>query len=148
MTKKPEETTPTPDAVAADGDAGPGRTTAAPDVVESPAPVEKPAKPAPKPGDKDYDWSAKYDGAVYVHTFPDGTVVGLKPFGSIYSKTWLYKLRNAVSDVDLEFSALDRGSCPEARQVLESLDDTEGDPLSDLFSAWAKAATDGLKPGE
>jgi hypothetical protein len=120
--------------------------------TETPAPVvEKPAKPAPKPkpGDEDYDWSAEYDGGpVYLHTFPDGTVVGLKPFGTIYSKTWLYKVRNATSDVDLEFSALDRGSCPAARRVLEGLDDTEGDPLSDLFSAWAKAGTEGLTSGE
>ena len=132
MSKKPEEPT----------DAAP---------VETPetAVEEKPAKPAPKPGDKDYDWASQYDTEeVYLHTFPDGTVVGLKPFGSIYSKTWLYKVRNAASDVDLEFSALDRGSCPAARAVLESLDDTEGDPLSDLFTAWAKAATEGLTSGE
>ena len=114
---------------------------------ETPAPVED--KPTAKPGDKDYDWAAEYDTeSVYVHTFPDGTTVGLKPFGSIYSKTWLYKVRNATSDVDLEFSALDRGSCPAARRVLEGLDDTDGDPLSDLFTAWAKAGTEGLNSGE
>ena len=109
----------------------------------------KPAQPAPKPGDKDYDWAAQYGtDNLYVHTFPDGTVVALKPFGSIYSKTWLYKLRKAVSDVDIEFAALDRGSCDVARVVLENIDDTEGDPLSDLFKAWAATATEGLTPGE
>ena len=105
--------------------------------------------PAAKPGDKDYDWSVQYGtDNLYVHTFPDGTVVALKPFGSIYSKTWLYKLRNAVSDVDIEFAALDRGSCEVARAVLESLPDSDGDPLSDLFKAWTAAATEGLTPGE
>ncbi len=109
--------------------------------------VVEPAKP--KPGDKDYDWAAQYGtDNLYVHTFPDGTVVALKPFGSIYSKTWLYKLRKAVSDVDIEFAALDRGSCDVARVVLESIDDSEGDPLSDLFKAWAATATEGLTPGE
>jgi hypothetical protein len=108
-----------------------------------------PAPPAPKPGDKDYDWAAQYGtDNLYVHTFPDGTVVALKPFGSIYSNTWLYKLRKAVSDVDIEFAALDRGSCDVARVVLENIDDTEGDPLSDLFKAWAATATEGLTPGE
>jgi hypothetical protein len=112
---------------------------------------EKPeeVKPAAKPGDKNYDWAAVYGTTdLYIHTFPDGTVVALKPFGSIYSKTWLYKLRKAVSDVDIEFAALARGSCDVARAVLENIDDTDGDPLSDLFKAWAASATEGLTPGE
>jgi len=120
-----------------------------PDVpVEDPKPEPTPTA---KPGEAGYDWAAQYPGVenLYLHTFPDGTVVGLKPFSSIYSKTWLYKLRKATSDVDIEFAALDRGSCDVARAVLESLPDTEGDPLSDLFKAWAAAASEGgLTPGE
>ena len=119
------------------------------DVEETVAVDETPA-PDAEPGDAAYDWSAQYPGVedLYVHTFPDGTVVALKPFSSIYSKTWLYKLRKAVSDVDIEFAALDRGSCEVARAVLESLPDSDGDPLSDLFKAWTAAATEGLTPGE
>lgn len=121
--------------------------------IEDPEKLQQafdPERPAPKPGDADYDWTGCYPGInnLYIHTFADGTVVALKPFGSIYSKTWLYKLRKAVSDVDVEFAALDRGSCLEARTVLENISDTDGDPLSDLFRDWAASATEGLTPGE
>lgn len=117
-----------------------------------PAPQKQ---PAPKPGEPDYDWSAHYDTAdLYVHTFADGKVVAIKQFGSIYSKTWLYKIRGLPTDTDVEFAAIDRASCETAREVLLSLDDTEGDPLDELFKAWSAAGTsrgegdDGLTPGK
>jgi len=106
-------------------------------------------KPEAKPGEAGYDWAAQYGtDDLYIHTFPNGTVLALKPFGSIYSKTWLYKLRGLQTDVDIEFAALDRGACDVAKQVLLSLDDTAGDPLDELFKAWAASATEGLTPGE
>ncbi|MDQ2638108.1 MAG: hypothetical protein M3Y83_14665 [Actinomycetota bacterium] len=113
-------------------------------------------KAEPKPGDADYDWSAHYDtDDLYVHTFPDGTVVALKSFASIYSKTWLYKVRNLDTDVDVEFAAIDRGTCETAREVLAALDDTaDTDPLDDLFKAWSASGTSrgegdpGLSPGK
>jgi hypothetical protein len=110
----------------------------------------EPEKPAAKAGEAGYDWAADYPGVdnLYSHTFPDGTVVALKPFSSIYSKTWLYKLRALQTDVDIEFAALDRGACDAARRVLSNLPDTDGDPLDDLFKAWAASATEGLTPGE
>lgn len=132
----------------------------------APAEAEQAAAPAtgtggtaialpPKPGDADYDWSAHYDtNDLYRHTFADGTVVALKKFGAIYSKTWLYKLRGLVTDVDVEFAALDRGACETAKELLMSLDDSDGDPISDLFAAWVDAGTrhddagKGLTPGE
>ncbi len=99
-----------------------------------------------KPGDADYDWSKHYDTEnIYRHTFPDGTVVGLKPFTAIFSKTWLYKIRSLKTNVDVELAAIDRGSCPEARAVLEGLDDTEGDPIDELWNAWS---TSDSKTGE
>lgn len=107
------------------------------------------AEPQPKPGEAGYDWAAQYGTKdLYVHTFPNGKVVALKPFGSIYSKTWLYKIRTLQTDVDIEFAALDRGACDAAREVLRSLDDSDGDPLDELFKAWAASATEGLTPGE
>lgn len=116
---------------------------------------QTPAAGEPKPGDPDYDWSAHYGTEdLYRHTFADGTVVALKPFGSIYSKTWLYKIRNMATDVDVQFASIDRASCETARAVLESLDDTVGDPLDDLFTAWVAAGTQraegdqGLTPGK
>jgi hypothetical protein len=113
-----------------------------------PEPQPEP-KPEPKPGEAGYDWAKLYGtDNLYLHTFPNGTVVALKPFGSIYSKTWLFKLRALQTDVDIEFAALDRGSCPVAKEVLMGLDDKDGDPLDELFKAWAASATEGLKPGE
>lgn len=114
-----------------------------------PTPAEPPKPPA-KPGEAGYDWAADYPGVdnLYVHTFPNGTVVALKPFSSIYSKTWLYKIRSLQTDVDIEFAALDRGASDTARRVLAGLPDTDGDPLDELFKAWAASATEGLKPGE
>ncbi len=107
-----------------------------------------------KPGDPDFDWSALYDTEdLYTHTFGDGTVVALKSFATIYSKTWLYKLRKAASNAEVEFAAIDRAACDEAQQVLENLDLKDGDPLDDLFQAWVKAGTsrgdgdEGLTPG-
>ncbi len=118
-------------------------------------PAEKPAAPKPKPGDADYDWSAHYDTAdLYLHTFANGTVIALKPFASIYSKTWLYKIRSLQTDVDIEFAAIDRAACDTAKELLLALDDTDGDPLDELFKAWAAAATarsegeKGMTPGE
>ena len=106
-----------------------------------------------KPGDATYDWAAHYDTAeLYRHTFPNGVVVALKPFASIYSKTWLYKLRSLQTDADIEFAALDRAACETAKEVLLSLDDSDGDPLDELFKAWVAAGTasggKGLTPGE
>lgn len=112
-------------------------------------------KPEPKPGDADYDWSGHYDTTdLYSHTFPDGTVVAIKPFASIYSKTWLYKIRQLQTDTDIEFAAIDRAACPTAQEVLMNLDDTEGDPFDDLYKGWLEAGTKnadgdkGLTPGE
>jgi hypothetical protein len=96
-----------------------------------------------KPGDAGYDWSPHYDTAdLYFHTFADGTVVALKPFKSIFSKTWLYKIRSLKTNVDVELAAIDRGSCPEARAVLEGLDDSPGgDPIDELWNAWSTTDT-------
>jgi hypothetical protein len=124
-------------------------------VVDTSVPEPEPeSKPDPKPGDADFDWTALYDtDDLYTHTFPNGKVVAIKSFGRIYSKTWLYKLRNAASNAEVEFAAIDRAACDEARAVLESLDDADGDPLDDLFKAWTKAGTsrgdgdEGLTPG-
>lgn len=118
-------------------------TAPADDADTSDSGESAPYRPAePKPGAPDYDWSAHYGtDDLYRHTFADGTVVALKPFGSIYSKTWLYKIRNMVTDVDVQFASIDRASCETARAVLESLDDTVGDPLDDLFTAWVAAGT-------
>jgi hypothetical protein len=102
--------------------------------------------PEPKPGEAGYDWSQHYDTEnLYLHTFPDGTVVGLKPFTAIFSKTWLYKIRSLPTNVDVELAAIDRGSCPQARAVLEGLDDTAGDPIDELWKAWS---TSDVKTGE
>lgn len=113
-----------------------------------------PSKPEPKPGDPEYDWVAAYGTSdLYAHTFPNGTVVALKPFASIYSKTWLYKIRNLPTESDIQFAAIDRGSCDVAREVLESLDDSAGDPLDDLWRSWSASGTshgdgdEGLTPG-
>lgn len=119
-------------------------TTADTPVVEAPEPAveEKAAKPESKPGDKDFDWATLYGtDELYVHTFPGGTVVALKPFSSIFSKTWLYKIRSLKTNVDVELAAIDRGSCPVARAVLEDLDDAEGDPIDDLWTAWSTSDT-------
>ena len=98
--------------------------------------------PDPKPGDPDYDWSGHYDTTdLYTHKFPDGTVVAIKPFASIYSKTWLYKIRQLQTDTDIEFAAIDRAACPTAQEVLMNLDDTKGDPFEDLYKAWLEAGT-------
>ncbi|WP_019969334.1 hypothetical protein [Mycobacterium sp. 141] len=110
-------------------------------------------KPKPKPGDADYDWAQHYpdNTPLYVHRFPDGTVVALKSFGAIYSKTWLYKVRELTTDVDIEFSAIDRGACPEAKAVLLGLDDSAGDPIRDFYSAWIAGETagdEGVTAGE
>ena len=114
-----------------------------------PAPAPPPPAPKPKPGAADYDWAADYGtDNLYLHTFPSGTVVALKPFASIYSKTWLYKIRTLQTDVDIEFAAIDRGASDTARAVLRDLDDTDGDPIDELFKAWAASATEGLTPGE
>lgn len=107
-------------------------------------------KPEPKPGDKDFDWAKLYDtDDLYVHTFPNGVVVALKPFTAVFDEVWLYKNRD-LPDTPLKFAAIDRGSCPAAKAVLKSLPDdgSIGTPLSDLFSAWTSAVTKGLTPGE
>lgn len=115
----------------------------------------KAKKVEPKPGAADYDWTPHYDTEdLYSHTFKDGTVVVIKAFGSIYSKTFLYKIRDLPTDTDIEFAVIDRAACPTAREVLLSLDDTEGDPLDDLWNAWIASGTahadgdKGLTPGK
>ncbi|MEX3655246.1 hypothetical protein ABFW14_08185 [Mycolicibacterium fortuitum] len=120
-----------------------------------PEPVDDTTVKEPKPGDADYDWSGHYDTTdLYTHTFPDGTVVAIKPFAAIYSKTWLYKIRQLQTDTDIEFAAIDRAACPTAQEVLMNLDDTEGDPFDDLYKGWLEAGTKnadgdkGLTPGE
>ena len=120
------------------------------DKPDNDTPVEE-SKPEPKPGDKDYDWVKLYGtDELYVHTFADGTVVALKSFKSIFSKTWLYKIRSLKTNVDVELAAIDRGSCPAARAVLENLDDSsEGDPIDELWKAWSTSdAGEGLTSGE
>lgn len=119
------------------------------DVVDAEVVVE------PKPGEAGYDWSLHYDtDDLYTHTFNDGTVVSMRTFGAIYNRTWLYKIHNLQTDVDFEFAAIDRAACPTAQEVLMSLDDTEGDPISDLFKAWTSSGTsrgegdEGLTPGK
>lgn len=99
-------------------------------------------RPAPQPGDPDYDWEPLYDGRtdLYIHTFADGKVVALKPFDAIYSKTWLYKIRSLQTEADIQFAAIDRAACEQARAVLAELDDTTGDPLDELWKAWSAAA--------
>lgn len=110
---------------------------------------------ASKPGAPGYDWTVHYGtDDLYTHTFGDGTVVVIKAFGAIYSKTFLYKLRGLTSDTDIEFAAIDRAACPAAREVLLGLDDTAGDPLDELWTAWIAAGTahadgdPGLTPGK
>ncbi|ORA63195.1 hypothetical protein BST26_20550 [Mycolicibacterium insubricum] len=109
----------------------------------------------PKPGDPEYDWTQHYpDGTeLFRYTFPGGPTVALKAFGTIYSKTWLYKLRDIESDFEVEFAAIDRAICPTGRSLLMELDDANGDPIDDLWNAWIKAGTsrggedEGLTPG-
>lgn len=117
----------------------------------------------PLPGAADYDWSAHYgDIELYRHTFRDGTVVALRPFGSVFSKTLLWKLRNAESESEVQFTAIMRGGCPAVDVVLDRVaaavldaDDYEYDPIDDLFDSWMKAGTsttpeanDGLSLGK
>lgn len=109
----------------------------------------------PKPGTAGYDWTPHYDtDDLYTHTFADGTVVVIKSFGAIYSKTFLYKVRNLPTNDDIEFAAIDRASCPLAREILGGLDDTNGDPIDELWKAWVAAGTSrgegdpGLTPGK
>lgn len=125
------------------------------DLIEPPAET----KPEPKPGDKDYDWAPHYQTAeadLYKHTFPDGTVVAIRNFGAIYSKTWLYKLRKAQTDTDIQFAAIDRAACDVAQVLIEELEAPLGgkDPIDELWEAWSKAGTahvedaEGLSTGE
>ncbi|SKI75369.1 hypothetical protein [Mycobacteroides abscessus] len=118
----------------------------------------------PLPGDADYDWSAHYgeDVELYRHTFRDGTVVALRPFGAVFSKTLLWKLRNAEATTEVEFTTIMRGGCPAVDVVLDRVagavidsDDYEYDPIDDLFQSWMKAGTsttpesnDGLSLGK
>lgn len=97
----------------------------------------------PTPGDPGFDWAAVYGtDELFTYTFGCGTVVALKPFRSIFSKTWLYKIRALKTNVDVELAAIDRGSCPEARAVLEGLDDSsDGDPIDELWAAWSTTDT-------
>lgn len=127
-----------------------------------PAAAEPAPAPAPQVGSPDYDWSAHYDTTDLFHySFADGTQIAIRSFASIYSKTWLYKVSQMVkegaTDVDIEFAAIDRAACPTARELLLNLDDTEGDPINDLWLAWVASGTKpaptapddaGLAPGK
>lgn len=108
-------------------------------------PAEEAAdQPQPKPGDAGFDWTPLYGtGDLYTHTFADGTVVAIRSFGSIYSKTFLYKLRNAQVDTDIQFAAIDRAACATAQAIIESLEAPIGgaDPVDELWDAWSKAGT-------
>lgn len=118
---------------------------------------------APLPGAVDYDWSAHYgDVELYRHTFRDGTVVALRTFGVVFSKTLLWNLKNADTTSEVEFKAIMRAGCPAAEAVLNRVaaavldsDDYEYDPIEDLFESWMKAGTsttddadDGLSLGK
>lgn len=93
--------------------------------------------PIAEPGDKDYDWAKEYGtDDLFTYTLPNGKMVALKAFGNIFSKTWLFKIRNLKTNVDVELAAIDRGTCDTAKQLLEDLDDADGDPISDLWAAW------------
>ncbi|ORA56324.1 hypothetical protein [Mycobacteroides franklinii] len=136
-------------------------TEAQTDTPEAP----KDDEPAgPLPGAADYDWSAHYGEGVelYRHTFRDGTTVALRPFGAVFSKTLLWKLRHAESTSEVEFTTIMRGGCPVVDVVLDRVaaavldtDDYEYDPIDDLFQSWMKAGTsttpdadDGLSLGK
>lgn len=100
------------------------------------------SEPTLAPGDPGYDWSQHYgDADLYLHTFGNGKTVALKVFGSIYNKTWLFKIRKAQSNSEIEFASIERAACDEAIEVLEGLPDDDGDPISDLWNAWIKAGT-------
>ncbi len=130
----------------------------------NPVDKDKDEPQGPLPGAADYDWSAHYgeDVELYRHTFRDGTVVALRPFGSVFSKTLLWKLRNADSESEVQFTAIMRGGCPAVDVVLDRVagavidsDDYEYDPIDDLFASWMKAGTsttedadDGLSLGK
>ncbi|WP_079673242.1 hypothetical protein [Mycobacteroides abscessus] len=136
---------------------------ATPEATET---TDGPASDAPHkplPGDAEYDWSAHYgDIELYRHTFRDGTVVALRPFGSVFSKTLLWKLRNAETESEVQFTAIMRGGCPAVDVVLDRVaaaaldtDDYEYDPIAELFASWMKAGTsttedadDGLSLGK
>lgn len=117
----------------------------------------------PLPGAEDYDWAAHYgDVELYRHTFRDGTVVALRTFGVVFSKTLLWNLKNADTTSEVEFKAIMRAGCPAAEAVLNRVaaavlesDDYEYDPIEDLFESWMKAGTsttddadDGLSLGK
>lgn len=120
-----------------------------------PIDVEAEVVAKPKPGDVDYDWTADYGTAdLFRYTLPDGKLVALRTIAAVYTKTWMFKLRNARSNAEVEFAALERAACPAALAVIESLDDdAEGDPVDALFKAWLKNGTsngegdDGLSTG-
>lgn len=102
--------------------------------------TEEPRKP--EIGDPDYDWSQHYDtDDLYTHTFPDGKVVTIKSMAAIYSKTWLYKIRDVKTEAQIAILGIERAACPEANALLMSLDDTTGDPFDDLYKAWLQAST-------
>lgn len=120
--------------------------------------VATPDATKPKPGDVDYDWTQHYGDIpdLFKHTLPDGQVVALKPFNAIYSKTWLYKLRNVKSNDVVAILSIDRASCREVRAILADIDDAGGDidPITDLWDAWSGSGTshsgdpkDGLTAG-
>jgi hypothetical protein len=111
---------------------------------------EPESEPKPVPGDPGYDWAPHYDtDDLYTHTFGNGKVVALKSFRKIFSKTWLLKMSELPTNIDVELAAIRRAACPAAMQFLLTLpDDGPDDPVADLYTAWLDSGTDGLTPGE
>lgn len=104
-------------------------------------------KPEPKPGDADYDWTPHYpEGAeLYVHTYPNGTVVAIRRFKDIYSKQWMRSIRNLKTDFDIEDAAINRAACETAQAVIDAVPCPVGedDQFEALFKAWQKHDTNG-----
>lgn len=119
---------------------------------------EKAKRPDPRPGDAEYEWEPHYPegAALFRYTFADGTFVALRKFADIYSKAWLYKIRNLQTDSDFQFASIDRGSCETAQDVLAAIDAPldAPDPFEELWTAWTAPDTShgdgdkGLDSGE
>lgn len=96
----------------------------------------------PVPGDPGFNWVKEYGtDDLYTHTFPNGKVVALKSMKAIYSRTWMVKIRNVESELQLSVVALERAACPAAWEVLDQLDDSDSDPIDELWQAYRKSGT-------
>ena len=110
--------------------------------------AESEEKPAPKPGDPDYEWAVHYPKGLelYWHTFPNGKSVAIVDFGEIYDEAWLYTIRDLETPLQVETAALNRASCPTADAVIEDAMSNrplgaKDNPWRDLHDAWRAAAT-------